>query len=109
MQDQPGIISKMILIGAALAGSVVGLMNNTSLSTSKQRFSFVVSGVISSYYMTGFLSRHFIMVTDPDAKSITSFLIGMFGAAIIQAAYKTIRGATFISQLFGVIRGRLGL
>lgn len=49
------------------------------------------------------------MVSDPDAKSIASFLVGMFGAAIVQAAYKTIRGATFISQLFGVIRGRLGL
>ena len=109
MQDQPGIVSKAVILGATLAGSVVGLMNNTSLTTSKQRVSFVMSGVICSYYLTGFLSRHFIMVTDPDAQSITSFLVGMFGAAIVQAAYKTISGATFISQLFGVIRGRLGL
>ena len=98
-------------------GSIVGMMNEFSLTTRKQKISFLITGIVCSQYLTDFLidmlTKLFpTVLADAQMHSfdkVASFLVGLLAAQLIQATYKVIKSGSVIGQLFSIIKGRLGL
>lgn len=118
MQDQQGLLAGVYSLLAGVMGSILGMMNDFSLTTRGQKASFFATGIISSLYLTDFvvelLKHRFPTILDDDKilhpfGNVVAFLVGLFAAQLIQATYKVIKSGSVVGQIFSVIKGRLGL
>lgn len=92
------------LLIAGTLGALVSLAAHTELQTAKQRLYYIVCGAVSAYYLSDSVAGYFNL---QNAKAISAigFLIGIFGAALLQAIMRGIKDA----DLWGFIKARFGV
>ena len=103
MQSLTKLLDGADLLIAGTLGAFVGLAANVELRTVKQRLYFVVCGALSAYYLGDFAAAYFNL-GDGKARTATGFLIGIFGAALLQAIVRGIHNA----DVWGFITSRFG-
>ncbi len=77
------------LLLAGFLGSVVGLYFYPQFRTKTQIMWFIVSGSIISYYGGRFLIAYYHLENDA-LSSFFGFLIGIFGASLVQAGKRAV-------------------
>ncbi len=91
------------LLFAGMMGAIVALAVNTEIRTLKQRVYFIVSGSVSSYYLADPVNAYFHL-TDGNFRTAMGFLVGIFGAAVLQAITRAVKAADlweFVKNRFG--------
>jgi len=96
------------LLLAGFLGSVVGLYFYPEFKTKGQILRFVLSGSIISYYGGRFIIAYYHLESDA-LSSFFGFLIGIFGASLVQAGKRAVDSLDLLEILkarFPFLRGK---
>jgi len=96
------------LLLAGFLGSVVGLYFYPEFNTKAQVLRFILSGSIISYYGGRFIIAYYHLENDA-LSSFFGFLIGIFGASLVQAAKRAVDSLDLLEILkarFPFLRGK---
>lgn len=94
----------IVIAATGAVGAVVSLIIGAEVRTLRQRVSFVFCGLASAYFCAA-PAAHYFKIYDDQFVMGLAFLIGVFGAAIIQSILRGIGNL----DVAGLIRKRLGL
>lgn len=84
---------------AGILGAVVALPYHPAMKTRTQRFTFLFTGIVTSYYLGPVVAAHFGM-----AQPVAAFLCGLLAGSVIAKALDligSVRLADFMSGLLG--------
>lgn len=89
---------------SGIAGAFVGLFMYTEIKTVKQKLYFTMCGGLSSFYGAPYLAEYF-HITGDGARTFFGFVIGIFGAAMLQAVKRGIDA----TDVWEVIKARFNI
>lgn len=104
MADMNKLSDGLIMAATGAVGAVVSLIVGAEVKTVRQRLSFVFCGLASAYFCAA-PAAHYFKIYDDQFVMGLAFLIGVFGASIIQSILRGIGNL----DVAGLIRKRLGL
>ncbi|GAB6853025.1 hypothetical protein [Asaia astilbis] len=85
---------------AGVLGAVVALPYHTEMKTKRQRFTFLFTGIATSYYLGPVVAAHFAI-----AQPVAAFLCGLLAGSVIAKAVNLIASVRVGDFLTGFLGG----